>query len=148
MNSYLRIVLLGAFSFVPNAVVAAQDSSLQQTIIAKEREEPEAIKSGDMTRFAELLADDAVFLNQRGHGDKALVVKNTSLVRLLDFSMDDIHFVPLGESSGLVAYRLTETMAREDKQFNFQVYASAVWIRRADKWLCIFSQETPARTQP
>ena len=96
MNSYLRIVLLGAFSFVPNAVVAAQDSSLQQTIIAKEREEPEAIKSGDMTRFAELLADDAVFLNQRGHGDKALVVKNTSLVRLLDFSMDDIHFVPLG----------------------------------------------------
>jgi hypothetical protein len=37
MNSYLRIVSLGAFIFLPNAV-AAQAPSLQQTIVAKERE--------------------------------------------------------------------------------------------------------------
>ncbi|HKR84246.1 MAG TPA: nuclear transport factor 2 family protein [Terriglobales bacterium] len=128
MNSYLRIVSLAAFIFVPNALAAAQAPSLQQTIVAKEREELEAIKAGDRRIFAELLADDAVFLNPRGHGDKPLVVKKTSMIRLLDFSMDDIHFVPISQSSGLVAYRLTETMAREDKQFKVEVYASAVWI--------------------
>jgi ketosteroid isomerase-like protein len=148
MNSYLHIAFLSAFISVATSVATAQAPSLKQTIIAKEREELEAIKSGDMKSFAELLAEDAVFLNQRGYGDKALVVKNTSMVRLLEFSMDDIRFVPISESSGLVAYRLTETMARGGQQFNFQVYASAVWIQRADKWLCIFSQETPARIQP
>ena len=65
-------------------VSAAQENrklELEQRIISLERQELDSIKSGNINAFSDLLADDAVFLNSRGFGDKALVVKNTAALR-------------------------------------------------------------------
>lgn len=118
---------------------------LQQRIISLERQELDSIKSANINAFSDLLADDAVFLNSRGFGDKALVVKNTAAFKLEDYSMDDIKVVPLSDNSGLIAYKLTEKGNAHGNEISGTVYASALWAERSGKWVCLFSQETPAK---
>jgi ketosteroid isomerase-like protein len=137
----VTIVLLIITSF------AAAQADLKDQIVAKEREELTALKSADYKTFADLIADDAVFLDPRGTGTKAEVVEHVSDFKLLDFTMDDIHFIPLSATSGIVAYKLTQKGSSHGHEFTATVYASATWVQRGDKWVCIFSQETPARKQ-
>jgi hypothetical protein len=59
--------------------------------------------------------------------------------------MADVHYVPLGARSGLIAYTLTEKGSANGHDFSGKIYISAVWAERDGKWLCLFSQETPAR---
>jgi len=121
--------------------------SIEQQIIAKEREELDALKRGDINAFAKLIADEAVFVNAQGPGSKAEVVRHVADFKLLEFSMEDIRFVPLSEKSGLIAYKLIQKGSSHGREFTSQVYASALWTKRDGKWLCLFSQETGARGQ-
>ena len=118
---------------------------LQEQIVAKERQELEALKSGNTQEFAGLIAEEAVFVDPRGTASKAEVVGHIGDFKLLEFSMEDIKFVALSETSGVIAYKLTEKGTSHGREFTSADYASAVWIQRDGKWVCVFSQETPAR---
>ena len=133
------IVLLIITSF------AVAHADLKDQIVAKEREELTALKSGDYKKFADLIADDALFLDPHGPGTKSEVVEHVSDFKLLEFTMDDIHFIPLSANSGIVAYRLTQKGSSRGHEFTTTVFASATWVERGGKWVCVFSQETPAR---
>jgi Domain of unknown function (DUF4440) len=119
--------------------------TLEERVVALERKELDAIKAGNIHLISDLLADDAVFINSRGFGDKALVVKNTSEFKLIEHSMADVRFVPLTVNSGLIAYKLTEKGEAQGQEISGQVYAAAIWAERGGKWVCLFSQETPAK---
>ena len=129
------------------SAVDAKPNALREQIISKEREELDSLKAGDMKAFASLIADDAVFLDPHGSAGKDEVVKQSSAFKLLEYSMEDVKFVPISPKSGVIAYKLVEKGASHGKEFSAQVYASAVWTQRGDKWVCLFSQETPARQQ-
>ena len=119
--------------------------ALQEQIVAKERQELEALKSGNTQEFASLIAEEAVFIDPRGTARKAEVVGHVGDFKLLEFSMDDIKFVALSETSGVIAYKLTEKGTSHGREFTSTAYASAVWVQREGKWVCVFSQETPGR---
>jgi ketosteroid isomerase-like protein len=119
--------------------------ALRDEIVAQERAELDSLKTGDMTVFASLLADDAVFVDARGSAGKAEVVKNTSSFRLHDYTMTDIKFVGLSEHSGLIAYVLAESGTSNGKEFTAKVNVSALWVQRSGKWVSVFSQETAAK---
>ena len=120
-------------------------NTMQQRIVAKESEELDALKNGDLNAFASLLADEAIFLNARGPSTKAEVVKHIAEFKLLEYSMEDVKFVPVSKNSGLIAYKLTEKGASHGREFTDQVYVSALWTEREGKWVCLFSQETTAK---
>jgi len=124
---------------------APAQQSLQDKVVGKERQGLEALKGGKVQEFAELTADEAVFLDDHGSATKAEVVQHAGNFKLIDFSMDEIKFVPLSDRAGVVAYKLTEKGSSHGREFNAVVYASAVWTERNGKWLCLFSQETPAK---
>jgi hypothetical protein len=63
----------------------------------------------------------------------------------MDYSMDDVKVVPLSQNSGLIAYKLTQKVSSHAKEFSTQAFASAIWAERNGKWVCIFTQETPAK---
>jgi hypothetical protein len=119
--------------------------ALREQIVAKERQELEALKSGNTQEFASLIAEDAVFVDPRGTASKAEVVGHIGDFKLLEFSMDDIKFVALSDTSGVIAYKLTEKGTSHGREFTSTAYASAVWVQKDGKWVCVFSQETPAR---
>jgi hypothetical protein len=144
ISSIVIAVVIFAGLALSAAWESGNQSLLQQQIVAKEREELDALKTGNREAFAGLLAEDAVFVNPHGPGTKAEVVEHTAGLRLLEYSMDDVRFVPLSADSGLIAYKLSEKGTMHNHQFTEQVYASALWAKRGDKWVCLFSQETPA----
>ncbi len=120
-------------------------SSLQQQIVAKEREGLDALKTGNLEQFANLTADDALLVDAQGPASKAQVMKNVAGFTLTDYSMDDVRFVPLSATSGLIEYKIAEKGVSHGKEFAAQAYVSSIWAEREGKWLCLFSQETAAR---
>src|SRR5262249_4256961 len=147
-----RMILLISLFLVAFALRAAHphaprgsSDALQQQVVAKEREELDALKAGNHQAFANLIADDAIFLDPRGHGTKAEVVEHTADFQLLDYNMEGIRFVQVSPDSGVVAYKLTQKGSAHGQEFTSAVYASALWTNRDGRWLCLFSQEPPAR---
>ena len=138
------LALIGVFCIGISAQTPAGDL-LQQQIVQKEREELDALKNGDTQAFAALLAEEAVFLNSRGPSTKPEVVKHIADFKLLDYSIEDLRFVPVGSRTGLIIYKLTEKIAGQGREFTTQVRVSALWTERDGKWVCLFSQETPAK---
>jgi len=123
----------------------AERATLREQIVAQERAELDSLKRGDLTAFAALLADDAVFVDAHGAAGKAEVVKHTAGFRLHEYSMTDVKFVPLSSDSGLVIYTISETGNSHGVEFAAKVHVSAVWLKRDGRWMCVFSQETAAR---
>jgi Domain of unknown function (DUF4440) len=123
----------------------ATEDSLQTQIVAREREELDSLKTGDAQTFAGLLADEAVFVDSRGTAGKAEVVSHVTDFRLLEYSLEEVRFVPLSEKSGIIAYKLIQKGSSHGHEFTATAYASAVWVKREGKWVCVFSQETAAR---
>lgn len=114
-----------------------QQNALHSKILAKERQGLDCLKTGNLAEFAALTADDAVFVDAHGPASKAEVVKHTSEFRLDDYAIDDVKFLQLPSKSGLIAYKIAESVAN--------VYVSSIWVDRKGKWLRIFSQENAAR---
>lgn len=149
MKTAFTSVMLIAFVISKLPSVAADTShsmdALQQQIVSKEREELDSLKTGGLERFASLLADDALFVDAHGPASKAEVMENVSGFRLLDYSMENVRFVPFSAESGLITYTVTEKGISHGKEFAAHVYVSAVWAKRAGRWVCLFSQETAAK---
>jgi ketosteroid isomerase-like protein len=122
----------------------AQDLMREQ-IISKEREGIDALKTGNLSLFANLTADDAVFVDDHGIAGKAEVVQNTAQFKLTDYRMDNVKFVAISANSGLISYEMLEKGTSHGKDFSAHVFVSSVWIERADKWYCLFSQESLVR---
>jgi hypothetical protein len=114
----------------------------EQQIIAKEREGLEALKTGNLERFGNLTADEAVLVDAHGPASKAEVLKNIAGFTLTEYSMEDMKFVPISPEAGLISYKITEKGVSHGREFMAQAYVSSVWTQRGNHWLCLFSQET------
>jgi len=146
-------VLVGEQSTTPVAAVqsieshdaSAKEDSIEQQIVSKEREGLDALKTGDLERFGNLTADEAVMVDAQGPATKAQVLKNVAGFTLTEYSMEDVRFVPVSASTGLITYKITEKGVSHGKEFAAQAYVSSVWTKRGTKWVCLFSQETAVR---
>jgi hypothetical protein len=75
----------------------ADDEAMQQQIVAKEREGLDALKAGNVQRFGELTADDALLVDAAGAASKTQVLANVNGFTLTDYSMENVQFLRLGE---------------------------------------------------
>ena len=130
---------------VRETAAQSQESQLQQQIVAKEHEELDSLKTGNMELFSSLLSNNAIFVDAHGSASKAEVVEHTAGFRLTEYTMDDVRFVPVSADSGLITYKITEKGMSHGKEFSVQVYVSALWAKQQGKWVCLFSQETAAK---
>jgi hypothetical protein len=127
------------------AVPAQAARSLEDEAMRHEREGLDALKSGDYDHFAELNADDAVFVDAAGVADKATVMKNVrGGFRLTDYTITNVKFAGISPTAALISYEIRETGNSYGHGFSAHVFVSSVWVQRAGKWLCLFSQETAA----
>ena len=119
--------------------------SIEDQIVAKEREGLDALKAGHTEEFGKLTADDAVFVDAAGAASKAQVMQNVGGFKLTEYSMENVKFLRLTNKSGLITYKITETGNSHGKDFTAHSYISSIWEERGGTWLCLFSQETGAR---
>jgi hypothetical protein len=133
----------------PNAQNSGpSEGSLEQQIVSKEREGLEALKVGDIERFGNLTADEAVMVDAHGPASKAQVLQNVAGFKLTDYSMEDVRFVPISANAGLISYKIIEKGVSHGREFAAQAYVSSIWSERENKWVCLFSQETAVKPPP
>ena len=127
--------------------LAALDSNaeaMKQQILAKEREGLDALKAGNVARFGELTADEAILVDSSGPASKAQVLKNVAGFQLMDYSIDNVQFLPLSPDTGLIQYKIDEKGVSHGHEFAAKAYVSSIWTERDHQWLCLFSQESAA----
>jgi uncharacterized protein (TIGR02246 family) len=144
-----RIALLGLLAVglgsAQQGAPRGSTDALKDEIVAQERAGLEALKTGDLSAFANSTADDAVFVDAAGPAGKEQVVNNVAGFQLREYSMTDVRFVALSVDSGLIVYKMSEAGTSHGKDFAAKVVVSSLWVRRSGKWLCLFSQETGAK---
>ena len=117
-------------------------------IVAQERAGLEALKSGDVAKVGAALTDDAVFVRANGILRKPELLKLLGDVKLKDYTMSDVRFVPVSPDNGVVSYTLTESGTRQGQAFSAKVFVSSAWVRNGRQFQCVFSQETAASAAP
>jgi hypothetical protein len=162
MNSRTVIILLAALSIASSLAIGhnvlaksaarsfasggdTQPSSEEQQIVTREREGLDALRAGNVQRFADLTDENGIFIDAQGPASKAQVVKNVAGFTLSEYSMDDLKFVALSKDSGLITYKIHEKGNSHGKDFDARAYVSSIWTKKGKNWLCTFSQETGAR---
>jgi ketosteroid isomerase-like protein len=117
-------------------------------IVAQERAGLEALKSGDVAKVGAAMTDDAVFVDANGILRKPELLKLLGDVKLKDYTMSDVRFVPVSPDNGAVSYTLTESGTRQGHAFSAKVFVSSVWVRNGRQFQCVFSQKTAASAAP
>jgi dsRNA-specific ribonuclease len=80
-----------------------------------------------------------------GPSSKAEVLKHTEGFKLADYKIEDEKFLQISADTGMISYYVTEKGVSHGKEFTAHVYVSALWTKRANDWVCLFSQETAAK---
>jgi hypothetical protein len=139
------IAFLAVVAFVAIARSEVNDA-MQKQIAAMESRGLDDLKTGNYDDFAALTADDAIFMDSHGSASKADVMSNTRNFRLTSYAMTDLRLVRVSSTAGVLLYHLDETGTSHGKDFTAKVNVSTLWAKRGGKWLCLFSQETAARS--
>jgi len=137
---------LNLFSQDTTATSNEQEKGLCSQALAKERKIQEVQKQGDWTRFADLLSDDLVAIDEDGIRSKKELLDQirTADFHLSDYRMEDIRTIP--ESNGaIVAYKQTHVGTEHGKPFALHIYTHSNWQRRGDKWVLTMYQDSTAK---
>jgi len=137
---------LDLFSQDTTATSSEQGSSLSAQALEKEREIQEAQKQGDWARFADLLSDDLVAIDEDGIRSKKELLEEirTSDFHLSDYKMEDVRTIPEGNGA-IVAYKQTHIGTEHGKPFALHIYTHSNWQRRGDKWVLTMFQDSTAK---
>ena len=79
-----------------SSIAAPSDASLQEQVVAAERAGLDALKKGDVARFGDLTADEAVFVDD--HGPARTRVKSST--RICDSAPALLMMLPIDELAG------------------------------------------------
>lgn len=110
--------------------------------VAREREVWDALVRGDAVADRALLAEEFVGLYPDGFGDAhAHAAQLADGPTVATYRIADERLVPLGPDHVVLCYLATYRRPGNDQ--GEQMYVSSIWARRDDRWLNVFSQDTP-----
>lgn len=129
--------------YLKKPVPVSAQADLVEQITAQERRRLDARKAGSTAAFADMIAEDAVFVDSHGPEGKAAVVEHASNSKLKDYFMDNVKLVMYTATSGLITYKMTEKIVvPKNKEVASDFFVSVFWVQRDGKWLCVFSHES------
>src|SRR5215470_6153413 len=118
--------------------------------IAKEKEVWEALKSKNKAADSQLLAEDFLGLYDTGFATRSDHVKQMDDSYAIDtYTIQDSRVVRLDPKMALLLYKSTCKGSGDWETYcSRPVYVSSLWVHRDGRWLALFSQDTPASSNP
>ncbi|MCX7558537.1 nuclear transport factor 2 family protein [Sulfitobacter sp. F26204] len=116
--------------------------TLLATITRYEQQVWDALVSGDVSADETLLGDAFLGVYSDGFAtkqDHSGQLANGAMV--LGYDMHDIKVLPLGPEHALISYRACFRRSSNDQ--NEVMFVSSIWQNDGDRWINIFSQDTP-----
>ena len=132
-----------------NANASKGTTALEADTIAREKQVWEQIKNKDVDGFANMLAENMIYVSNDGVYDKAGTVKGVKELTLTDVSLSDWKVVTLDKDAAVVTYTVSSTgSAGEQPIPSTPMRASTAWLNRDGKWLALYHQDSEIRQAP
>ena len=140
VTALLLVALL--FMFFPHAD-AANNKTLEEKIVALEKDGWEAIKKKNWNALSSLMTDDFIEITDLGIRGKSEALEDlkASLV-ISEYTMGNIKVLQLGRDAVLLAYQLAQKGSYKGQDLPSKMNCSATYVRRGGKWLNASFQET------
>lgn len=116
--------------------------TLERQLLANEKAIWDLSIRNDFQGWSQLTSDDALAVYDTGYASKAEVLEAIQGMDGGHYSMEDVRIIPVGDSAGLVVYKVTQDWKEGGKKLERQYYVSSLWQKREGKWLSRFWQET------
>lgn len=116
----------------------------EQDLLTVATEWAEAMISNDATRIGSFMADDWVIVSERGISTKEHFLSFVESGALTHSTFDligDARIKVYGDTAVLTA-RVVNTAHFGGQRFDQDEFATDVFVRRGDKWLCVLSHIT------
>lgn len=121
----------------------------QADIEAKERAVYDAIKAKNWDAFAAMLADDFVIVGSDGVHDKKGTVDMLKSYDLTEYTLSDMRFLKVDADLAVLTYTTTEKSTMDGKASSGKpARSSSAWVKRGDKWLVAYHQESEVMEMP
>ena len=135
-----------------NAVNAAIPSlssatTLEDSLVAMERQSWVAWKNQDASYFRDFLSDDHFDMGPNGPVSKPLIVAflEKAGCKVESFSVDSFKFTRLSNDAAMLTYRSAQNTTCGAAKVPSPTWSSAVFVKREGKWVQVLLQQTPAR---
>jgi hypothetical protein len=105
-----------------------------------------ALADGDADADGRLLSDDFLGVYATGFADRTdHVAQLKDGATVATFALHDVRMVVVSESAVLLAYRAEFERPRsaDARQRHSTMYVSSLWCLRDERWVNVFSQDTP-----
>lgn len=147
-----KLLILAAIVLTAAAAVSAQktDKSMETALMTMEKQAWEAFGKGDGKFFESFVTDDFQIVGETGFMGKTQMVKeiSTKPCDVKSFEFTNFKATMLDKNTALVTYEATQNGMCGGQAMPAKVLASSVFVKRGDKWLGAFHQETPVMTAP
>lgn len=118
-------------------------SAADSALVAREKEAWDAFAKKDVARFNRVLAGDAILsIDPNGIGTFDPTMMNQCEVRR--WALGDMKVTHVTADVALLTYSATVDGTCMGDPIPPKVYASSIWVRRGDRWVGHFHQETVA----
>jgi hypothetical protein len=128
----------------PTASGSPAGSNSSGDAIDREKQVWEMLKRKDYDGFASMLADDQIEVEPDGVYDKAGTIKGVKQVDFTNASLSDFKMLKLDDDAALVIYLVKMTAQGSEPASERH---STIWAHRGGKWLAVFHQGTPVKSE-
>jgi hypothetical protein len=120
---------------------------LKENLMKLEQMAWEAWKNKEAKYFESYLTDNAVGIAPMGMWKKVDVVKEIAGTNctLKSYALDNFEVMMVNDTTALLTYRAEQDFNCGGKQDAPTVLASSLFVKRGDRWLGVFHQETPSQ---
>lgn len=156
MKKHLPLTVIALLLFASLCVAQSDqkskgkdNSSLEATLIAKEKELWEAWKNKNAAPFEKLIPSDGVLVSDSGvtMKDEAIKMIANSPCDIKDYALSDFKLTVIDKDAAILTFKATQNFTCDGKAGPTPIYGSSVYAKRKGEWLNIFHQETPAKPE-
>jgi hypothetical protein len=124
----------------------ADRNALKDSLIKLEKQSWEAWKKRDGKFFEDFLSDDHVDVGSGGLTSKAAVVAfvGSPVCVVRSYAVDKFELKTLDANTALLTYHAEQDTTCGGKAVPSPVWVSSLYVRRGERWLNAFYQQTPA----
>ena len=122
--------------------------SIDQEIIALEKEYWDSMITKDPSVATRLTADESIIVGAQGIGvvssDNIGQMVQSEGWKLRGYEFTGVQVKPLGPDNAIVAYHVTEDLEVDGEMLTLEANDSTVWTRNGGKWVAVLHTESLA----
>jgi hypothetical protein len=144
---FLLVMIGSVLTFGQTKTSKGASDSVQAQLETIEKQAWEAWKNKNGEFFQAMLTEDSINVGAGGVDNKAAVIKFTSgpMCDIKSYSLDSFQVVMTDKKTAILTYKAMQDGTCDGKSIPAAVWAATMFVKRGNKWVSSFHQETPVQ---